>query len=174
MLRLFVAIFPPDDEQAGLTRFCGGVPGARWTAEENIHLTLRFIGEVDEGQAEDIDEALATVSAQPFSLMIKGVGAFDDRLLWAGIADGEPVVALRRKVESALRRAGLPPDGRRFAPHLTIARMKRPDMARVGEFLMAHSLYQGEPFLVDGFSLVSSVLGGEQALYREEARYPLQ
>lgn len=174
MLRLFVAIGLPPAAREGLARLRGGLPGARWTAPENHHLTLRFIGEVDEGVAADLDDALATIRHPAFPLALKGVGAFGDHLLWAGIADPAPVVALKAKVDAAVRRAGLPAETRRFAPHVTLARLKRPDMARLAGHLADHALFAAPAFRVEAFGLYSSVLGGEQALYVEERRYPLE
>ncbi|MEM6492602.1 MAG: RNA 2',3'-cyclic phosphodiesterase, partial [Pseudomonadota bacterium] len=101
MIRLFVAIRPPAGVRAAIASLAGGVPGARWTPEENVHVTLKFIGEIDEGLAADIDEALAGIQAAPFTMALAGVGAFDRRLIWAGVDPVEPLNALRRKVEAA-------------------------------------------------------------------------
>ncbi|MEM6491707.1 MAG: RNA 2',3'-cyclic phosphodiesterase, partial [Pseudomonadota bacterium] len=150
-----------------------GVPGARWTPEENVHVTLKFIGEIDEGLAADIDEALAEVQAAPFTMALAGVGAFDRRLIWAGVEPADPINALRRKVETAAARAGAPRSERRYAPHATIARVKQGDPTRIAGFLSTHALFRSEAFAVESFALISSVLGREQARHRVEVEYPL-
>lgn len=173
MIRLFVAVIPPLTTRAALAGLAGGVPGARWTPEENVHITLKFVGEVREDQAADLDEALAEITAKPFALSLAGVGAFDDRAIWAGVDPKDPVIALRGKVEAAAARAGLPRADRRYAPHATIARVKHGDSARIAGFLATHALFRTEPFLVGSFALVSSMLGREQARHRIEVEYPL-
>lgn len=173
MIRLFVAIVPPPDVRAAATALAGGVPGARWTPAENLHITLKFIGEVDEGRAADIDEALAEIAAAPFSIALSGVDAFDRHALWAGIDPAESVLALRRKVEAAAARAGAPRAERRFTPHATLARVKNGDPQRVAGFLSEHALFRSAPFVVQSFALISSVLGREQARHRIEVDYPL-
>lgn len=173
MIRLFVALIPPAPVRAALAALAGGVPGARWTPQENIHVTLKFIGEIREDQAADLDEALAEIAAKPFALALAGVGAFDDHALWAGVDPKDPVAALRGKVETAAARAGLPRTDRRYVPHATIARIKHGAPARIAEFLTTHALFRTEPFRVESFALVSSMLGREQARHRIEVEYPL-
>src|SRR4051794_32398638 len=125
MHRLFVAIRPPATVRAQLLAAMGGVGGARWQSEEQIHLTVRFIGDVDRHQAEDAHAALGGVHYAPFELALAGVGAFERRgeptVLWAAVAPQEPVKALHKKVNQALARIGLEPEGRAYAPHITLA-----------------------------------------------------
>lgn len=177
MIRLFVALPLPQPVKERLRMLQAGVPGARWTPEENLHLTLRFIGEVDEPAFADIAEALAEVEAPGFTLQLAGVGQFGDRrrahALWAGVRPSEGLALLRGRVESALARAGLARDERKFVPHVTIARLKAAPLDRVGAFLGAHGLFESPPFSVTGFALYSSQLAHSQAHYAAEADYSL-
>src|SRR5690348_3750710 len=121
-MRLFVALPLPDDVAQGLLMLQSGVPGARWSTREQLHLTLRFIGEADGRDANAIDEALATISAPRFTLELKGVGAFggkNPRALWAGVAPNEALIHLQRKIESAIQRLGFPAEERKYTPHVT-------------------------------------------------------
>ena len=127
MMRLFVALSLPEGVAAGLLALQGGVPGARWSTREQLHLTLRFIGEVDGRGAAAIDDALASIRAPRFTLQLKGVGEFggkNPRALWAGVRDESPVLHLQRKIESAVQRAGIQPEERKFSPHVTLARLR--------------------------------------------------
>jgi len=176
VIRLFAAVEIPEPVRAGLAALAGGVPGARWSDIENLHLTLRFIGEVSEHDAESIDDALTGVRAQPFTLALKGVGHFggrDPRALWAGVESDEALVRLQRKIESALQRAGLAPETRKFSPHVTLARLRAAPGAKVMAFLARHALYASAAFPVDGFVLFSSELKHTGSVYRAERSYPL-
>lgn len=176
-MRLFTALEIPRDLRARLALLGGGVPGARWLPAENLHLTLRFIGEVDPRMAEDIDAALAGIAAKPFSLSLTGLGVFGDkksaRVLWAGVERSEPLVALAGKIEIALQRAGLAPETRKFAPHVTLAKLKNPEKGRLRQFLESHGGFQSEAFPVTRFVLFSSFTGHEGAHYTPERYYIL-
>ncbi len=174
-MRLFAAILLPEDVRSALAGLAGGLPGARWAPEENYHLTLRFIGEVDQGFAEELAEALSHVSGAAFELRICALGSFGGarpRAVWAGIAPSGPLTALRRRVESALMRAGLPPEERKFMPHITLGRTAGARPAAVAAWLEERGAFRLPAFAADGFSLMSSRLGGAAPAYREEVRYP--
>ena len=176
MIRLFVALEIPQGVRAGLTLLGGGVPGARWLNEEQLHLTLRFIGEVDENEANDIDDALATIRAPKFTLELAGVGEFGGKIpraIWAGVRGNEALLHLQKKVETALHRIGTPPDERKFSPHVTLARLKSAPREKVAEFLAHHGLYASGPFPVERFVLFSSQLGSGGSVYHPERIYPL-
>lgn len=178
MLRLFVALPLPESVCDRLTDLTGGIPGANWTPPDNFHLTLRFIGEVDEGVAEDIDEALDLVVAPTFSLTLEGLGRFGSgdrsRLLWAGVERNQALEHLRQKIESAVVRAGLPPEERRFTPHVTLARLDSgAHPGKVIRFLEERGLFREGPILMDRFVLYESVLGKGHAVYHELQSYPL-
>src|SRR5664279_2338417 len=127
MIRLFTAVEIPDAVQLRLSLLQGGIPRARWMPRENLHLTLRFIGEVDHTVARDIDDVLAEIRAPAFTLVLKGVGEFgrkEGRALWAGVSNGDALQYLAAKIESALQRMGLPAETRKYSPHVTLARLK--------------------------------------------------
>jgi len=176
MIRLFAAIEIPENVRLRLSLLQGGVPGARWTPVENLHLTLRFIGEVDEPTASDIDSVLSELSLPAFALTLKGVGQFggkEGRALWAGAASNAALQRLAAKIESALQRMGRPAETRKYAPHVTLARLKDAPLQKIHEFLAAHNLFDSAPFTVGAFALFSSHQTPRGSLYRPERIYPL-
>ncbi|MDP6708847.1 MAG: RNA 2',3'-cyclic phosphodiesterase [Alphaproteobacteria bacterium] len=178
MIRLFVAIPLPEAVRSQLMSLCAGVRGARWSPQENMHLTLRFIGEVEEPELADIAGALSMVGGSAFPLVLKGVGQFGDRrrarVLWAGVAASEALLRLQRRTESQLQRAGIAPEGRRYSPHVTLARLNNVGLDRVAPFLVEHGRFETLPFEVDRFVLYSSHLGQAGAIHTPEAEYPLE
>ena len=174
-MRLFVALPLPAGVVAALARIQQGVPGARWVPPENMHLSLRFIGEVDGGVFEDLVEALAEVTVPPFDLEVAGAGHFETKrlptMLWAGIRPSAELTQLQGKVERACRRAGLAPETRKFAPHITLARLGNIDVGRVSALLQRYSLFVAGRVPVEGFNLYSSHLGKRQPIYRTEVEY---
>jgi len=177
MIRTFVAVPLPAKIRDRLALMAGGVPGARWVSPENMHLTLRFIGDVDEARLEDIDLALKQIEAPAFTLELQGIGQFTTgrkpRTLWVGVAQSELLSRLHQKTESALVRAGFPREERKFAPHVTLARLKEAPPARVGRFLQTHGLFQAGPISVDRFGLYESHMGRDGASYQPIRIYPL-
>lgn len=143
MLRLFVGIGFPPELKLRLSLLCSGVSGAKWVDPGNFHLTLRFIGEIAEDRAADVDDALVRLRARRFALQLAGTGVFGGgdkpRSLWVGVERGPELLALRDKIEQALIRAGLPPEPRKFAAHVTLARLRNPPIDQLGEFLAAHA-----------------------------------
>jgi 2'-5' RNA ligase len=176
MQRLFVAVRPPLDIRERLLAAMGGVSGARWQSEDQLHLTLRFIGEVDRHTAQDIDAALSGVHHPRFDLALAGIGTFERRgeavTIWAGVSPHELVKALHNKVDQALSRAGLEPERRAYTPHVTLARLPR-GSGPVHGLLAAGGLLSSPTFLVDEFSLFESRLTPEGAVYTRLARYSL-
>ncbi len=154
-----------------------GIERARWQSEEQLHLTLRFAGEVDTPLANDLADRLGTVHARPFPLAIRGVGHFErkghPRAVWAGIAPSPEFEVLQRKVERACQETGLEPERRRFTPHITLARLNSAT-GPIAPFLLARSDLAGEPFTVDGFTLYESHLGEGGSIYEPVMRYPLE
>ena len=127
MHRLFVAIRPPEPIRDLLADAMDGGADFRWQDDLQLHLTLRFVGEVERPVAEDLAAALGRVRAPPFEVRIKGVGRFDQRssgALWAGVEPKEPIAALAAKIERACQSVGLEPERRAFHPHITLARWK--------------------------------------------------
>lgn len=177
MVRLFVALSLPEDLRDELSAMGGGIPGARWVPEENLHLTLRFIGEVPGWQAQEVDEALAAVRAPGFDLTLRGVGTFGKAgrvaALWVGVERTEPLMFLQAKIETALQRIGLEPERRRFAPHVTLARTEKAAPDKTVAFVQAHNLFRAAPVAVEGFTLYSSRLGKDGPHYLREVEYGL-
>lgn len=176
MLRLFVGIGFPPELKLRLSLLCSGIPGAKWVDPGNFHLTLRFIGEIGEDIAADVDEALCRLRARRFTIQVAGTGVFGGekpRSLWAGVERTPELVGLRDKVETALIRAGLPPESRKFAPHVTLARLRNPPLDKLREFLSAHAQFRAEPLAVEGFSLIASFQTKAGSVYEDQAEYPL-
>ncbi len=177
MIRLFVAIAIPAALKAQLAMLAGGIPGAKWVPPENYHLTLRFIGEVEPWRAQEVDDALSTVHAPAFELSLRGLGTFEKggriSALWVGAERSEPLAFLQSKVETALQRAGLEPERRRFAPHVTLARTEKAAPERLIAHVQAHNLFRAAPIPVEHFTLFSSRLGKEHSVYIPEAEYEL-
>ena len=175
-MRLFVGLPIPDDVAQSLMLLQGGVPGARWMTRDQLHLTLRFISEVDGRQQTDIDDALSAISAPGFTLELHSTGTFgnrDPKQLWAGVRANDALMHLQRKIETALQRIGLPADPRKFTPHVTLARLKSPRRDKLMEYLSAHALYASAPFAVNAFRLYRSTLTPNGSLYTAERDYPL-
>jgi len=177
MHRLFVAIDLPAQTKKELGAICFGLPGARWVPEDQLHLTLRFIGEVDGGLCKDIQELLATVTMEPFTIRLQGVGHFPPRkrprVLWVGIEANDVLMRLRGRIESILVRSGLEPEGRKYSPHITIARLQDTPLVKAGNFLAANGLFATTPFTVQDFLLYSSKLTPKGAIHTVLASYPL-
>jgi 2'-5' RNA ligase len=177
MIRLFVGLGLPEDLGERLTGLRGQIPGARWVARENLHMTLRFIGEVDEETAVDIDAALARIDAPPFEVALHGVGHFESRglvrALWVGVERDPALDHLQARVETACQRSGLAPEGRKFHPHVTLARCRDTRTTRIGGFLADHGGFRAPAFPVESFALYSSTLGRGGAVYIRETDYPL-
>lgn len=177
MPRLFIALDLPEDVVASLDRLCEGLPGVRWSASEQFHLTLRFIGEVDQGLFYEIGEHLAGVSHPPFEIALKGLGQFPPRgaphTLWVGVEDpGSALPTLRRRIERVLEEVGLAPERRKFTPHVTLGRFRSPPPEpRLASYLFHRNLFRTERFPVSSFGLYSSQLRPEGSRYTLEASY---
>jgi 2'-5' RNA ligase len=177
MIRLFLAIVLPAAVKERMTMLAGGVPGAKWIDRENMHLTLRFIGEVERPVAEDLAAALARVTVPPFDLRIRGTGRFEQRnggALWAAVEPKEPVAALAAKVERACQSVGLEPERRAFPAHITLARWKGRRTREVGEWLERNRTLSSPPFTVTEFVLFESRLSRHGALYQPVVDYTLR
>src|SRR5579864_7855637 len=148
MLRLFVGIEFPPELRLHLSLLQSGIAGARWVDPGNFNLTLRFIGEVDEGTAADVDEALSRLQAKRFGLQLAGGGMFGGdklRQLWVGVERDPALSALQSKIEHALTRVGLPPEPRKFTPHVTLARLRDPRPDHLQRFLADHAQFRAAP-----------------------------
>lgn len=176
MPRLFTAITVSEDVADQLLGLDQPMPGARWADADQFHVTLRFLGDVDNSVAREFAAELETITVEPFELRLVGVGAFggnEPRSLWAGVAPSEALSELARAHERAARNAGLPPETRNFMPHVTLARLRRTPVDVVARYLSRHGAFKSKPFLVDRFVLYLSkpkVGGGP---YVTEAEYGL-
>lgn len=174
MHRLFVALRPPADQRAWLRAHMHGVAGARWQDDDQLHITVRFIGQVDGPGAYDVADALRRVHFAPLDLGFQGVGHFDRKgvvdTLWAGVAPLAPIAHLHCKVDRACVDAGLLPDQRAYVPHVTLARFNRHG-GPVEPFLLLHAALCGARFRIDSFGLFESILGHGGATYHLVERY---
>ena len=176
MHRLFVAIRPPEPIRDLLIDAMDDSADFRWQDEDQLHITLRFVGEVDRPLADDLAQALATIRGEPFDLRIKGVGRFEQRssgALWAGVEPKEPLAALAAKVERVCQSVGLDPERRAFHPHVTLARWKGRRSREIAAFLERGRGLASEPFEVGRFILFESRLSRHGARYEEVASYRL-
>ena len=176
MHRLFVAIRPPEDIRDLLIDAMADSPELRWVADDNLHVTLRFIGEVERPLADDIALALGRIRSDPFEIGFSGVGIFERRsggALWAGVQPKVPIAALAAKVERACVAAGLEPEHRAYHPHVTLARFNRPSAAAAQAFLERNRTLASPPFAVTSFVLYESHLSRHGPHYEAVADYPL-
>ena len=177
MHRLFAAIRPPRAIRAQLLGLMEGVRAARWQSDAQLHITLRFIGEVETPLAEDIAIALGGVRGAAFGVALDGIGSFESGgrrgSLWAGVRPHDSLKALHRKIDSALRRCGVPPEHRAYLPHITLARLNR-SSGPIDDFARVHAALTSAPFAVAEFCLYESFLAGEGACYEIVERYSLR
>lgn len=175
-LRLFLAIPIPDNIAARLAMLETDVPGAAWRTSEQYHLTLRFIGEVDEATARDVDVELGRIVARPFELSLSGAGSFGGKepsALWAGVDAPPDLARLAAACETAIRNAGLPPESRKYKPHVTIAYLNGTFDTDVASYLQDTASFRTEPFWADHFCMYASRSTRNGSHYTEEAVYPL-
>ena len=180
MIRLFVGIGLPPEVRRYLLSLQTGIRGARWQRDDQLHLTLQFIGEVEETTADDIDAALSSIAAPAFQMTAEGVGVFGPptapRMLWAGVTPKDSVLHLHDKIGAALVRVGVPSEEWKFTPHITLARLSngRAGAAGLAAFLDAYGSLKTPPFMVEEYLLYSSKIHENGSFYRIEARYPLR
>ena len=175
MPRLFTAIEIPQAIRQHLSLIRAPLGGAKWIEPENMHITLRFAGDIDGRTADEFASLLAGIRAKPFTVSIRGVGAFGGRepkVLWAGVEAGEELDALQRAHERAARGAGLEPEGRGFKAHVTLARMRGGRQQTVARFLEEHGALRTQPFTATRFVLLSARPGIGGGPYAIEADYP--
>ena len=176
MPRLFTALEIPADIAFSLSLLRGGLPGARWIDPENYHVTLRFIGDVDDPLADDVADALHQISRPSFELALEGLGAFGSRRphsLWAGLKRASALTDLHTELERCLQRIGLAPEHRRFIPHITLARLRAASEHDVTAYLALRGNFQTAPFPAGRFVLLSSKASRGGGPYVMEEAYPL-
>jgi 2'-5' RNA ligase len=175
-LRLFAAIPIPEDIADRLLDLEAEVPGASWRQLEQLHLTLRFFGDIDEATARDLDHELGLIAAAPFEIRLAGTGSFGGRepsALWAGVEAPPDLVRLAAACEKAAQRAGLEPEPRKYKPHVTLAYCRGTTDRDVALFQEAAGAFRTDTFWVDQFCMYSSHLTRSGSQYVEQATYPL-
>lgn len=175
MHRLFVATRPPVEIRTALLTLMGGITGARWQDDNQLHLTLRFVGEVDRHSANDLADALSRIAFSPFDIALSGIGCFDRKghidTLWAGVQPRSALENLHRKIDRTCVSVGLLSEERAYLPHITLARFSR-SASPVTGFLTRHAGLSSALFTIDRFALFESRLGSTGATYHEIESYP--
>jgi len=178
MIRLFAAVAVPSELGEGLQARQTGLAGANWRPVEAFHITLRFFGDVREDVADDLHLELERIAAAPMTLELEGVGSFgegpDLHAVWAGVRENDALRRLAKACETAARRSGLKAEARAYRPHVTLAYLKRPDVAEVASWLSANALLRSPPFEVRSFGLYSSLLLSGGSRYQLEQIYRLR
>lgn len=176
MPRLFTGLELPADIGAALSGARGGLYNARWIDPENYHITLRFIGDVDNSVARDLYGLLAEIHREPLNVTLEGLDAFGGkrpRAIVARVTPDRALVELQAAHERKIRKAGVAPEGRKFSPHITLARMREASPLDVADYLAVRGAFPRVTFTANRFVLYSSrdsVGGGP---YVVEAAYPL-
>ncbi len=176
MPRLFVGLQLPEDISERLGLLAGGIHGARWIAPEDHHVTLRFIGDIDDARALEIEQRLGEVHAGAFSLRLSGIDWFGGRRphsVFARVEPNEGLLRLHEAVERACVKAGMEPERRRFTPHVTLARCRGASLPEVRSFASSHGLFAAGPFAVDHFTLFSARPSRGGGPYIAERHWPL-
>jgi RNA 2',3'-cyclic 3'-phosphodiesterase len=176
MPRLFTALEIPRHVAESLSMMRGGLPGARWIDPENYHLTLRFIGDIDDALARDIAGLLGRVQRRPFELRLDGLSSFGGRkprALVASVTAVPQLLELQAEHERLLQRLGLEPEGRKYIPHVTLARLRDTSSWQVADYLSARGHFRSASFEVSRFVLFSSRSSVGGGPYVVEADYPL-
>lgn len=176
-MRLFVGLGLPDTVTSALTPIQNGLPEARWIAPRNMHLTLCFLGDVEEDIAEDLDTKLAAIVSPDFDMTLRDVDCFKSRervrAVWIGAELTPALKTLQAKVNGTAVTTGIEPERRKFIPHVTLARLRNQPLGRVQAYLEQHRAVCFPSFVVDHFSLFRSHLGQGGAEYERLADYPL-
>jgi 2'-5' RNA ligase len=176
MPRLFTALEIPADVAMALSLLRGGLPGARWIDPENYHLTLRFIGDIDGATANDVASMLDRVARHAFDISIQGLTSFGGRKPRAVVATAAPsraLTELQAEHERLMQRVGLEPEGRKYTPHVTLARLRDTSSREVADYLAAREPFRTPPFRASRFVLYSSRASVGGGPYVVEAAYPL-
>ena len=176
-MRVFVAIPLPVDIRASLSSLCHGVPGANWTSSDNMHITLRFLGEITEDEARDLDDELSSIEFPVFDLTYRGFGCFDKRgnvhTLWAALDPSEKLERLFEKIESATVRSGLEKARRKFKPHTTLARFRHVADSEIGLFMESRNPFSTESFPAQSICMYQSLRMHDGPRYEVLSKYPL-
>ncbi len=177
MPRLFIAIDLPSPIKKELSTLCYGVQGIRWVPRENLHLTLRFIGEVPRNLYNEIREILSSIDFHPFELTTTNLDFFSGgkgpTTLWIGVEENEDLIQLQIEIEKKLRILGVPTDKKKFKAHITLGRTEDYFLGDLQPFFDQGMDLKKNTFEVTSFELFSSKLGGPSPQYLVEESYPL-
>ena len=178
MIRLFTALSLPNDLRFQISSLQSGIDSAHWVTPENMHLTVRFIGEVQEDLADIIIDALAHVCAPIVPIELRGNGHFSSRgrvrALWIGVTMGPSLSLLQGRVEKMLLTTGLSPERRKYKPHITVARPRTARSKHIREWLERTGGFIAAVYKVDTLTLYQSHLGRTGPSYTALAQYPLE
>jgi 2'-5' RNA ligase len=177
MPRLFTGLEIPPDIGRSLAMLRGGLPGARWIDPEHYHVTLRFIGDIDAALAHEVESLLGRVRRGGFELQVEDLHSFGGRkprAVVATLAAAPPLMELQAEHERLLQRVGLEPEGRRYIPHVTLARLRESSSRQVADYLAMRAPFRSPPFTVSRFVLFSSRASVGGGPYVVEAAYPLK
>lgn len=177
MIRLFIAIDIPETIRREIQGMGRSIPHTRAVPEDQIHLTLKFIGEVENSRLLDIHESLQGINQLQFSLCLRGVGTFPPRttprVLWTGVHPAKNTIKLRNSIEKTLADIGIPRGKKKYTPHVTLARLRNSPILHLQQFLAGNTFFQTTDFTVKSFTLYSSKLTTKGAIHTVEAAYPL-
>ncbi len=176
MPRLFTGLELPLGVRQQLALLKSPLPGAKWIEADNLHLTLRFAGDIDNDQAADFADALNQIECSPFEMRLVGTGVFGGKTptsLWAGVAPNPSLAALAQRHERAARQAGLDPLRRKFTAHVTLARLKHSKASVVARFLHHTGGFETPSFQVEDFVLFSARPRTGGGPYVVERTFPL-
>jgi 2'-5' RNA ligase len=176
MPRLFTGVEIPAEIGQALSSLRGGLPGARWIDPANYHVTLRFIGDVDDSVAHEVESMLGRVKRGAFQLHMEGLTSFGGRktrAVVANVASAQALLDVQAEHERLMQRIGLEPEGRKYIPHVTLARLRESSSRDVAEYLAARGFFRTSSFKVSRFVLFSSRASVGGGPYVVEASYPL-
>ena len=177
MHRLFVALDLPAPVTDEIAAICHGLNGMRWVSPDNLHLTLRFIGEVPPSVTLEVEEALAEIDAAAFSFALVGIGHFESagrpRVVWLGVEADPGLAELRKKIDRRLRAVGVKLDHHDFRPHVTLGRTRGVPGADLAYYMADHGLFRSPPIMASEFHLFRSHLSPDGAHYTYQASYGL-
>lgn len=176
MPRLFTALEIPRNIAMSLSLLRGGLPGARWIDVENYHITLRFIGDIDGRTADEIVDRLDRIDRPEFQISLNGIGSFGSKKphsIWAGVSPSQEMFALQAEIERICQKVGLPPEPRKFMPHITLARLKACRLDDVARYMSGRGDFHTLPFRASRFVLMSSKESVGGGPYVTEEAFPL-
>lgn len=159
MMRLFTGVELSPDAALDLKIMQSGINGARWMDAASFHITLRFIGDIEDGLGREVAYAMQRLDFRPFSLTLKGLDVFGGKhphALIVHVAENEDLRRLQMAQERVCQSLGLEPESRKFIPHVTLARLRDADPQDLRNFIESHALYRSKAFEVKAFHLYSS------------------